>query len=192
VSILTSADHHPTHVRGEVPRLVMPQRAEHDRQSSNGAFRPPNPLSQYSGLPHATRTRSHTYPIGASHPSTGTAPDAAIYRSTPLFSAPPYQPIPPRPIPHDRHPKHHSTHRTSSITSTLTKRQIISCFPCRERKLKCDGMKPCQPCTRRGAAEGCAYAEGVRRRGKGKKREHVNGEWIASLRMVRLKVGGVG
>ena len=48
-------------------------------------------------------------------------------------------------------------------------RQLISCYPCRERKLKCNGQKPCQQCVRRKSHRGCEYARGVRRRGKGKK-----------------------
>ncbi|WVQ71764.1 hypothetical protein IAR50_001305 [Cryptococcus sp. DSM 104548] len=49
------------------------------------------------------------------------------------------------------------------------KRQLISCYPCRKRKLRCDGRKPiCEQCERRKVASGCGYAESVKRRGKGK------------------------
>jgi len=46
---------------------------------------------------------------------------------------------------------------------------LISCYPCRGRKLKCDGKKPCEQCVRRGSEGHCSYATHVRRRGKGKK-----------------------
>lgn len=48
-------------------------------------------------------------------------------------------------------------------------RQLISCYPCRNRKLKCDGSQPCSQCMRRSGDEECRYADAVRRRGKGKK-----------------------
>lgn len=48
-------------------------------------------------------------------------------------------------------------------------RQIISCFPCRSRKLKCNGQRPCSQCIRRGDNDSCEYAKSVRRRGKGKR-----------------------
>ena len=50
-----------------------------------------------------------------------------------------------------------------------SQRQLISCYPCRARKLKCDGENPCRQCSRRGSEKECAYADRVRRRGKGKK-----------------------
>ncbi|WVW82984.1 hypothetical protein I302_105000 [Kwoniella bestiolae CBS 10118] len=49
------------------------------------------------------------------------------------------------------------------------KRQSISCYPCRQRKLKCDGKKPCAQCSRRHIDGQCSYAERIRRRGRGKK-----------------------
>jgi hypothetical protein len=52
-----------------------------------------------------------------------------------------------------------------------SRRQLISCYPCRARKLKCDGQKPCQQCDRRGTQAECAYADKVKRRGKGRKPE---------------------
>ncbi|RXK38589.1 hypothetical protein M231_04095 [Tremella mesenterica] len=50
-------------------------------------------------------------------------------------------------------------------------RQPISCYGCRQRKLKCDGIKPCCQCVRRGNDKECDYAPMVRRRGKGKKHD---------------------
>jgi hypothetical protein len=52
-----------------------------------------------------------------------------------------------------------------------SQRQLISCYPCRARKLKCDGKEPCQQCDRRGPQVECAYADKVKRRGKGRKYE---------------------
>lgn len=49
-------------------------------------------------------------------------------------------------------------------------RLAISCYPCREKKLKCDGDTPCDPCVRKGNQHNCAYATEVRRRGKTQKR----------------------
>ncbi|WWC61018.1 uncharacterized protein I303_103596 [Kwoniella dejecticola CBS 10117] len=49
------------------------------------------------------------------------------------------------------------------------KRQQISCYPCRNRKLKCDGKKPCAQCSRRHIDGQCKYAENIKRRGRGKK-----------------------
>jgi hypothetical protein len=48
-------------------------------------------------------------------------------------------------------------------------RQVISCYPCRQRKSKCDGRGPCDQGTRRESGDGCHYAAYVRRRGKAKK-----------------------
>ncbi|WVQ98807.1 hypothetical protein IAU59_005938 [Kwoniella sp. CBS 9459] len=53
--------------------------------------------------------------------------------------------------------------------SRRSKRQQISCWPCRERKMKCDGGRPCASCAKRHIDGLCNYAESVRRRGRGKK-----------------------
>jgi hypothetical protein len=50
---------------------------------------------------------------------------------------------------------------------TGAKRQAIACHFCRNRKLKCDGEKPCRHCERRKLE--CTYEEVARKRGKGKK-----------------------
>lgn len=94
----------------------------------------------------------------------------------PPFGYPPPpagQPWPPPNTPAPNHPGLYSSHvnpRTSpSPSSNKPSRQLISCYPCRSRKLKCDGNQPCSQCIRRGGNPECTYAPSVRRRGKGKK-----------------------
>ena len=36
-------------------------------------------------------------------------------------------------------------------------RESRACYPCRQRKVKCDGTQPCRTCRRRGHPEICAY-----------------------------------
>lgn len=36
-------------------------------------------------------------------------------------------------------------------------RESRACYPCRQRKVKCDGTQPCRTCRRRGHQEICAY-----------------------------------
>jgi hypothetical protein len=64
---------------------------------------------------------------------------------------------------------HPGQYPNSGVGLGRSQRQLISCYPCRGRKLKCDGQKPCAQCLRRGNEAECAYASHVRRRGKGKK-----------------------
>lgn len=49
----------------------------------------------------------------------------------------------------------------------------MSCNQCRQRKTKCDGIKPhpCTACIKRRTADECTYAAVLRRRGPGKRRE---------------------
>ncbi|ADV19518.1 hypothetical protein I305_03079 [Cryptococcus gattii E566] len=45
------------------------------------------------------------------------------------------------------------------------KRQLISCYPCRKRKIRCDGRRPvCEQCERRKIVNQCGYAESIKRR----------------------------
>lgn len=37
-------------------------------------------------------------------------------------------------------------------------RIVLSCIPCRQRKVKCDRLEPCSQCTRRSVAEACDYS----------------------------------
>ncbi|KAJ5745744.1 hypothetical protein N7520_010926 [Penicillium odoratum] len=37
-------------------------------------------------------------------------------------------------------------------------RTVLSCIPCRERKVKCDRLEPCNQCTRRSVVERCDYS----------------------------------
>ena len=60
-------------------------------------------------------------------------------------------------------------------------RQAISCFSCRKRKLRCDGIKPCMQCSRRGEDASCDYAPEVRRRGKGKRPTGEGSEGVESM-----------
>jgi hypothetical protein len=53
--------------------------------------------------------------------------------------------------------------------SPKPKRQPISCYPCRKRKLKCDGDHPCSSCIKRSSEVECKYEGEIKRRGKGKK-----------------------
>ncbi|KAF2090165.1 hypothetical protein K490DRAFT_23, partial [Saccharata proteae CBS 121410] len=39
------------------------------------------------------------------------------------------------------------------------KRAKTSCYPCRERKVKCDHQQPCETCTKRGHTELCLYED---------------------------------
>lgn len=52
------------------------------------------------------------------------------------------------------------------------KRQLISCYPCRKRKLRCDGRRPvCEQCERRKVVDQCGYAETIKRRRRTKNAE---------------------
>lgn len=96
-----------------------------------------------------------------------------------------------------RHSSHDSYYHTSSrgFYSTSgggpgrSQRQLISCYPCRRRKLKCDGAIPCAQCLRRGNEAECAYATHVRRRGKGKRKDDdessTGSSRLGSVEMVR-------
>lgn len=37
-------------------------------------------------------------------------------------------------------------------------RTVLSCIPCRQRKVKCDRLEPCSQCTRRSVVEACDYS----------------------------------
>ncbi|ORX39990.1 hypothetical protein BD324DRAFT_667563 [Kockovaella imperatae] len=50
------------------------------------------------------------------------------------------------------------------------RRQPISCYPCRARKLKCDESQPCFQCRRKGKEGDCIFAPHIRRRGKSRKK----------------------
>lgn len=67
------------------------------------------------------------------------------------------------------YPADHSGGSSSDTYETrLPLRQPIACFPCRTRKLRCDGVHPCAQCVRRKGAAECKFAPEVRRRGKAK------------------------
>ncbi|KAL7941522.1 hypothetical protein V8C42DRAFT_334817 [Trichoderma barbatum] len=61
--------------------------------------------------------------------------------------------------------------RQSEIDRVLHLRRISqarSCYPCRQRKVKCDHAQPCQTCQKRGHPEICSYNVGTpeKRRGR--------------------------
>ena len=146
---------------------------EHDRLP-NGSTGPP-------------RSHPALYPPPSYHPdaspplvSIGGQPSKRSPSSLPdLLDPPDYA--------HHRDPPHTALNRAH--------RQLISCYPCRDRKLKCDGEKPCCQCVRRGPDVGCDYAERVRRRGKGRKRRHLEdggckAEVMSSDSQEGLELGG--
>ncbi|KAJ4405795.1 hypothetical protein N0V82_010261 [Gnomoniopsis sp. IMI 355080] len=46
-------------------------------------------------------------------------------------------------------------------------RQVVSCLPCRNRKLKCDRQQPCASCVRRHEESGCTFHAGAKGGGAG-------------------------
>lgn len=40
-------------------------------------------------------------------------------------------------------------------------RPVVSCFRCRDKKLKCDRVSPCQNCVKGNIADSCTYQRGV-------------------------------
>ncbi len=159
---LIAIDAKPMLLRGEVP---TPNQASHLNL----------PTSRH--MPH--------HPTAPQNLRSYTDSGGELLPSPPLNEIPPY------------HPDHPNRTSTPSLTSssagpTRSSRQLISCFPCRHRKLKCSGEEPCAQCMRRGSKEKCVYAERVRRRGKGKKREE-GGDWKSSGSEEGLpEIGGGG
>lgn len=47
------------------------------------------------------------------------------------------------------------------------RRQVVSCIPCRNRKLKCDRQQPCASCVKRHDEAGCRFFAGSGGRGSG-------------------------
>ncbi|KAK1242934.1 hypothetical protein MKX08_005746 [Trichoderma sp. CBMAI-0020] len=60
--------------------------------------------------------------------------------------------------------------------------QARSCYPCRQRKVKCDHGQPCRTCQKRGHPEICSYNVGTpeKRRGRRAKKAVVDGTTTAS------------
>ena len=48
--------------------------------------------------------------------------------------------------------------RQQNSSAQRKKRTILSCTPCRQRKVKCDRLAPCGQCTQRSAAEACDFS----------------------------------
>lgn len=140
---------------------------------SRGAAPPPQRLippgtasSDYYDGPESAR--SSRFPTSAGHPyrpSTnsglpnpgGWAPDNNQYDDLP------------RSMYYEGYQSGYGRGGSPAYSTSRPMRQLISCYPCRSRKLKCDGNVPCSQCLRRNGEEECKYAETVRRRGKGKK-----------------------
>lgn len=170
---LTDIDPRPQLVVREMSR---PQQAPPLRQSSSSDPGPPNYPAPYDQHPRSNsfgstypsplnqhRHHPYPYPSNTSRPST----------SYPTWPHPPLE--------------RHSYSSTSTSQSSPTSphegggggggkggRQAISCFPCRGRKLKCNGQKPCAQCSRRGGEDECHYAATIKRRGKGRKKSKSN------------------
>lgn len=133
------------------------------------------PLTSLPRPPHLSQAqRAITYPFpGATRPAL--PPHPAVYDQYINHpSHPAYRGR--QEIPYDAYnPPQQHMYSYHSIpyppNASRFQRQLISCYPCRNRKLKCDGQKPCAQCIRRGSESECAYASHVRRRGKGKKIE---------------------
>lgn len=63
----------------------------------------------------------------------------------------------------DLHPQRHgsgTTSDTATSRSAAAKQHPLSCIHCRQRKIKCDKVHPCSPCSRSGFT--CAFPERVR------------------------------
>ncbi|ORY24993.1 hypothetical protein BCR39DRAFT_545514 [Naematelia encephala] len=160
------------HVSREIPPDVKP-RLSTSRSMSFAPFSEPSRNIQHSVPPYSPHEQND-YTAHVNRP----------FRENPFQEPPP-------PPPHSRS-QSFSTVQSSSRTGIIhppparydmpsgsetrhRTRQAISCFPCRQKKLRCDGAKPCVQCVRRNSIEKCAYADGVRRRGKGRRAEDGEG-----------------
>ena len=143
------------------------------RQSSSSDPGPPNyPI--YDQHPRSNSFGS-TYPSPLTHRHHPYSHPQRPSTSTSIPTT--YQTYPHPPL--ERHSYSSTSTSQSSPTSPRegkNNRQAISCFPCRGRKLKCNGQKPCAQCTRRGGDDGCQYAATIKRRGKGRKKSKSDDE----------------
>lgn len=78
------------------------------------------------------------------------------------------------------HGAHAPTPEQKEIDRVLYLRRISqarSCYPCRQRKVKCDHGQPCRTCQKRGHPEICSYNVGTpeKRRGRRAKRATTDG-----------------
>lgn len=48
--------------------------------------------------------------------------------------------------------------RQRNSSAQRKKRTVLSCTPCRQRKVKCDRLAPCSQCTQRSTAEACDFS----------------------------------
>lgn len=98
----------------------------------------------YTASPHSGGPPQYTQLHGQHYPPPG--------HPLPMVDGPPPH-VPPVPLP-----------------PLMRHRQVISCHPCRSRKVKCSGGKPCDACIKIKRTGECEYEKAVRRRGKGRKR----------------------
>lgn len=118
--------------------------------------------------PFPPATAPYQYPYSGSH-----------YPPPGPYDHPAYGP-PPHIIPGGMYAGHTAgaySRSSEQPTPHMRNRQMISCHPCRSRKVKCSGGHPCEACIKIKKTSECEYEKTVRRRGKGKKSLMGEGEW---------------
>ncbi|KAL5094934.1 hypothetical protein Trisim1_003541 [Trichoderma cf. simile WF8] len=65
--------------------------------------------------------------------------------------------------------------------------QARSCYPCRQRKVKCDHSQPCQTCRKRGHPEICSYNVGTPEKKRGRRAKAAASVSKASQRAVQRR-----
>ncbi|KAL7928281.1 hypothetical protein V8C35DRAFT_245147 [Trichoderma chlorosporum] len=68
--------------------------------------------------------------------------------------------------------------------------QARSCYPCRQRKVKCDHGQPCQTCQKRGHPEICSYNVGTPEKKRGRRAKAVAGASVKPPRANRGRASG--
>ena len=71
------------------------------------------------------------------------------------------------------------------MDKTKRPRPVLSCIPCRTRKLKCNRASPCEQCTKAGRAEECNFAnstDGAQSYEANQPANHVSNELISRKR----------
>lgn len=141
----------------------------------------------YASPPHMSVPYPHGHgyaPPPPHHRSPEHYPGATMHPGLPPHTYPPSVPglphgvAPPHVVPFMRQPS--SVASPAASMPQLRHRQIISCHPCRLRKVKCSGGKPCEACVKIKRTSECRYEKTVRRRGKGKKGLQTDAEWQES------------
>ncbi|UKZ56991.1 hypothetical protein TrVGV298_010840 [Trichoderma virens] len=94
--------------------------------------------------------------LGLETPRRRTSRHALLHKASPSFIAMDLQPSP----------------QQREIDRVLYLRRISqarSCYPCRQRKVKCDHGQPCQTCQKRGHPEICSYNVGTSEKKRGRR-----------------------